>query len=106
MGGTKKKSLAQAQKAQDLTAKKKEKETNTIKKLKRDIMMPKLDENEAIKIFKPLKAITIYNTSNTLNIKASVASALLKNLESKGFLTKIGGYSGNYIYTLSKEKKP
>jgi small subunit ribosomal protein S25e len=101
MGGTKKKPISQAEKAQAIAVKKQEKEAKAPQKIKRDITMPKIDEKQAIKIFGPMKAITVYNTAKTLNIKASVASALLKSLEAKGILRKFGGYSGHYVYALA-----
>lgn len=101
MGGTKKKSISQAEKAQVMAAKKREKETKTSQKIKRDVVIPKIDENQAIKLFGPMKAITVYNVAKTLNVRASIASALLRSLESKGILKKFGGYSGHYVYALA-----
>jgi small subunit ribosomal protein S25e len=101
MGGVKKKTLSQADKTQAATAKKPEKEARAPQKAKRDIAMPKMDENQAIKLLGPMKAITVYNTAKALNIKASVASALLRTLESKGILRKYGGFSGHYVYALT-----
>ncbi|MEM3437588.1 MAG: hypothetical protein QXP55_03510 [Nitrososphaerales archaeon] len=100
MGGTKKKSISQAEKAQLIATKKQQKETKTPQKVKRDIIMPKIDEKQIIKVFGPMKAITVYNTAKILNVRASVASALLRSLENKGILKKFGGYSGHYVYAL------
>ncbi|MEM3383727.1 MAG: hypothetical protein QXL52_01170 [Nitrososphaerales archaeon] len=101
MGGTKKKPISQAEKAQAIATKKQEKEAKTPQKVKRDVAMPRIDEKQAIKIFGPMKAITVYNTAKMLNIRASVASALLRSLESKGILKKFGGYSGHYVYAMA-----
>ncbi len=101
MGGTKKKSISQAEKAQ-AAPKQEKKEVKGPQKVKKEIFMPKMDEPQAIKVFGPIKAITVYNTAKVLNLKASIASALLRSLESKGILKKFGGYSGHYVYVLTK----
>jgi len=106
LGGPKKKSIAQVDKTQEIEKKKeKSKEVKTMQKIKRDIIMPNIDEEQAFKIFEPMKAITIYSTAKAFNIKGSVASVLLRSLESKGFLKKFGGYSGHYVYTIVNLKK-
>ncbi|MCP8310836.1 MAG: hypothetical protein L6M37_03740 [Candidatus Methylarchaceae archaeon HK02M1] len=107
MGGVKKRSISKVEKARSID-RKKEMGRDTkgpVKKVKKDIAMPNIDEEQAIKMFRPMKAVTVYNTAKALNIKASVASALLRNLESKGILKKFGGYSGHFVYTIVDVKK-
>jgi len=71
-----------------------------------NMIVPKLDDSEASKIFGPMKAITTYSTAKALGINVSNASTLIKNLENRGLLEKVGGYSGHYVYQyLSKSKK-
>jgi small subunit ribosomal protein S25e len=53
-----------------------------------------------------MKAITAYSTAKALGINVSMASTLIKNLENRGILEKVGGYSGHYVYQyLSKSIK-
>lgn len=100
MGGTKKKSITQAEKAQAVTAK--EKRAREGKgSAKRDVIMPSMDEKQAIKAFESLGAVTVYGVAKTLAIKASVASALVRSYELKGIVKKAGGYSGHFVYKLA-----
>jgi small subunit ribosomal protein S25e len=72
----------------------------------KNMMVPKIDDLEASKIFGPMKAITAYSTAKALGINVSMASTLIKNLENRGILEKVGGYSGHYVYQyLSKSIK-
>jgi small subunit ribosomal protein S25e len=105
MGGTKKKSISQAEKAQAVSGGKLDKKGKDSKshRVRREPVAPRIEESQAKSIFGPLKAITIYNTAKTLNIRASVASSLLKSLEAKGILHKFGGYSGHFVYELKKK---
>jgi small subunit ribosomal protein S25e len=106
MGGTKKKSISQAEKAQAVGGgrlEKKGKDSKLLHRARREPVAPRIEESQAKTIFGPLKAITISNTAKTLNIKASIASSLLKSLEAKGILRKFGGYSGHFVYELNKK---
>jgi small subunit ribosomal protein S25e len=115
MGGTKKKPISQADKSQSAaqaelegTQKKPEKRSAKETKLaaqqakQQALVMPKLDEKQLLKTLAPLKAITLYATSRALNVNAAIASQLLRNLESKNILRRVGGYSGHYIYALNQ----
>jgi small subunit ribosomal protein S25e len=113
MGGTKKKSISSADRAQTAQdsaqsgPKKPEKKTAKESKLamqqakQQALIMPKMDEKQLIKTLSPLKAITVYGTSRALGLNAAIAVQTLKNLESKNVLHKVGGYSGHYIYALT-----
>jgi small subunit ribosomal protein S25e len=113
MGGTKKKSISSADRAQTAQdsaqsgPKKPEKKTAKESKLamqqakQQALIMPKMDEKQLIKTLSPLKAITVYGTSKVLGLNAAIAVQTLKNLESKNVLHKVGGYSGHYIYALT-----
>jgi small subunit ribosomal protein S25e len=112
MGGTKKKSMTQADKAQSAQdgaqgeggAKKPEKKTAKEAKLAQQqakqqaLIMPKMDEKQLLKTLSPLKAITVYGASRVLGLNAAIAAQTLRNLESKNVLRRVGGYSGHYIY--------
>lgn len=105
MGGQKKKSLAKSdkrKKPEPIKIEKKGKLRNI--NLKAVIDVPKMDALEAAKTFVPMKAITIYATAKTLGINASLANRLLKDLESKKILEKVGGYSGHYVYKFVQNK--
>ncbi len=112
MGGTKKKSMTQADKAQSAQdsgqneggAKKPEKKTAKEARLAQQqakqqaLIMPKMDEKQLLKTLSPLKAITVYGASRALGLNAAIAAQALRNLESKNVLRRVGGYSGHYIY--------
>lgn len=112
MGGTKKKSMTQADKAQSAQdsaqneggVKKPEKKTAKEARLAQQqakqqaLIMPKMDEKQLLKTLSPLKAITVYGASRALGLNAAIAAQTLRNLESKNVLRRVGGYSGHYIY--------
>jgi len=100
MGGVKKKPITQVEKAQELERRKKrEKESRSAQSLtSQGITVPILDEKKAAKVFESMKAVTVYATAKSLGVNASIANMLLKNLESKGILQNVGGYSGHYVY--------
>jgi|SRR5579863_9394772 small subunit ribosomal protein S25e len=110
MGGTKKKSMTQADKAQSAQdsaqgeAKKPEKKTAKEAKLAQQqakqqaLLAPKMDEKQLLKTLVALKAITVYGTSRALGLNAAIALQTLRNLESKNLIKRVGGYSGHYIY--------
>ena len=64
------------------------------------LSVPNVDDNRLKEVFGSTKAITLYETSRILNVNASVANKFLQDLESKNRITKIGGYSGHYIWKL------
>jgi small subunit ribosomal protein S25e len=112
MGGTKKKSMSQAEKSQGAqeaaqgggNPKKPEKKSAKEAKFAQQqakqqaLIAPKMDDKQLMKVLSPLKAITLYGTSRALGVNAAVATQTLRNLESKNVIRKVGGYSGHYIY--------
>ena len=105
MGGTKKKPIAKAEKARAIEEKKPEKKGKEAKVAQQiqkhnSLLMPRLDDKQISQIFRNMKAVTVYSTAKTLEVNASVASALLRSLEAKRLLMKVGGYSGHYVYRL------
>ena len=114
MGGTKKKSMSQADKAQQAQdaaqgAKKPEKKTGKDARLAQQqakqqaLIAPKLDEKQLVKALSPLKAITVYGTAKTLGLNAAIATQTLRNLETKNAIRRVGGYSGHYIYAVNAQ---
>jgi len=114
LGGTKKKSISSADKAQSAQdaaqqagPKKPEKKTAKESKLaaqqakQQALIMPKLDEKQLMKSLAPLRAITVYGASRTLGLNAAIAAQTLRNLEAKNALKRVGGYSGHYIYAVN-----
>jgi small subunit ribosomal protein S25e len=111
MGGTKKKTLASMEKTQNEDGeqqadgskiKKTEKVKAAVGERKRvEVLMPKLGDQELLKSLSSQKAITIYTAARSLNVSASVARSVIGNLEMKGMLFKIGGYSGHYVWAPS-----
>jgi small subunit ribosomal protein S25e len=63
---------------------------------------PKLSDAELVKSLTSLKAITVYSASRALGVNASIASSLLKDLESKSMIRKAGGFSGHSIWAVAQ----
>lgn len=114
MGGTKKKSISSADKAQSAQdavqqagPKKPEKKTAKESKLaaqqakQQALIMPKLEEKQLVKSLAPLKAITVYGASRALGLNAAIAAQTLRNLEGKNAIRRVGGYSGHFIYAVN-----
>lgn len=72
----------------------------SIGEINHGLSMPKVDETKLKDLFGGTKAITLYETSRILNVNASVANKFLHDLESKNLITRVGGYSGHYIWKL------
>ncbi len=100
MGGAKKKSPAQAEKAQTAEASKKEggqKKDKKEQKSKTTISVI-VDEQQALNFIKNAKVFTVQEISRQTNVKVSAANAFLLNLLKQGSIRRIGGYSGHHIY--------
>lgn len=112
MGGVKKKSLASMEKSQDTQENpqdegaskgKKSKEKSAPQQRKQlSFLPPKQGESELLKTLTPLRAITVYTASRALGVNASVASAVIKDLESKNMLTRVGGFSGHGVWSAKR----
>lgn len=99
MGGAKKKSPAQAEKAQQAEAAKKDgsKKDKKEQKQKTNISVI-IDEGQAMNFIKNSKVFTVQELSRQTNVKVSAANAFLVNLLKQGTVKRIGGYSGHHIY--------
>jgi small subunit ribosomal protein S25e len=111
MGGVKKKSMASMEKSQDSQetpqdegAKgKKPKEKSAPQQRKQlSFLPPKQSDAELLKTLTPLKAITVHAASKALGVNASIAAGVLKDLESKSMLTKVGGFSGHGVWSTKR----
>lgn len=108
MGGTKKKTLASMEKTQNeegetqqdgSKVKKATKEAKPVGERKRvEVLMPKLSDQEFMKTLSSQKAITVYSAARTLNVSASIARVILGTLETKGLVSRVGGFSGHYVW--------
>lgn len=102
MGGAKKKSPAQAEKAQSVESSKKggakkDKKEQKDQKQKTNISVI-VDKEQAMNFIKNSKVFTVQELSRQTNAKVSAANAFLLNLLSQGTVRRIGGYSGHHIY--------
>jgi small subunit ribosomal protein S25e len=103
MGGTKKRTLASMEKSQndeaeEETTKKKSEKKGPGERKRVDVLPPKMSDQEFMKSLAPLKAITLFNASKTLAVNAAVARTILASLESKGMISRVGGFSGHYVW--------
>jgi len=99
MGGNKNKSAAQQEKSQnknkgkDAGKKEKKKDQDSKQEIKLTI-----NEDEATKIIKNSKVITVFELAKQTNVKISTANSfLMKSLEN-GLVKRFGGFSGHHIY--------
>jgi|TARA_B100002003_G_scaffold231431_1_gene242440 small subunit ribosomal protein S25e len=106
LGGQKKKTISKSEKKSNPEPIKMEKKNKSkFAKIQTIVTVPEMDEKEASKTFIPMKAITIYSTAKSLGINASIANKLIKKLEGKGILEKVGGYGGHYVYKYAGSRK-
>ena len=114
MGGVKKKSLASMEKKQD--SQDTEQQTGDAQKGKKGteqktapqqqhkrlpFLVPKMTEDDMMKSLAPLRAITTYTASRALGVNSSIATGLLRDLESKKMISKAGGFSGHTVWSVA-----
>lgn len=102
MGGAKKKSPAQQEKAQldeatKVSGKKKGKKQEKSEGGKAEISVI-VNEEQALKFIRSSKVITVQDLARQTGVKISAANAYLKKLLQNGAVKRIGGYSGHHIY--------
>lgn len=61
-----------------------------------------IDEGQGMKAIQNMKAITVQSVAKAAGVKISVANSLVKALESKGVVKRVGGYSGHKVYAKVK----
>ena len=106
MGGAKKQSPAQAEKKQSTEAAKKAgtKSKKGKKDDKDEGRSPKaeirviLTDEQAMKILKGTKVITVQELARQTGVKISTANAYLKKSLENGTVKRVGGHSGHHIY--------
>ena len=96
MGGSKNKSPAQKEKSQGKNKDaKKDKKKN--QENKQEIKIA-INEDDAAKIIKNSKMITIFELAKQTNVKISTANNYLIKLLEKGSVKRYGGFSGHHVY--------
>jgi len=61
-------------------------------------LAPKMTDQEMMKSLTPLKAITVLAAARALGVNSSIATGVLKSLESKKMIARVGGFSGHYVW--------
>ena len=106
MGGVKKKTLsstkATGQQPSEGTNKLKKDEPKPQIKSQKHKSSVLIEDINDVSILKGMKAITVQSISKVLGVKISIANNYLRNLESKGIVKLIGGYSGHKVYSFNK----
>ena len=107
MGRVKKKTLsstkATGQQQSDATTNKpkKDESKSALKSPKHKSSVIIEDINDT-SIVRGMKAITVQSLSKVLAVKISVANNYIRNLESKGLVKFVGGYSGHKVYSYNQ----
>ena len=106
MGGVKKKTLsstkATGQQPSEGTNKLKKDEPKPQIKSQKHKSSVLIEDINDVSILKGMKAITVQSIAKILGVKISIANNYLRNLESKGMVKLIGGYSGHKVYSFNK----
>lgn len=100
MGGAKKPTAASRDKSSSATkdSKKSKKDKGAESGPKRAEILVKVNGNQALKIVKGSKVITVQELARQLGVKISAANTFLKGAISDGTVSVVGGYSGHYLY--------
>lgn len=98
MGGAKKPSPAKQEKAQNAKDSKKGKKDKGEGGPKKAEITVIVNEEQAMKIIRGSKVVTVHDLARQTGVKISAANAFLRASEKKGTVKKIGGYSGHRIY--------
>jgi|TARA_B110000116_G_scaffold29803_1_gene22413 small subunit ribosomal protein S25e len=93
--GSKNKSVSSSEKSQGGKDKVKKDKKDHSEKKDVDVF---INEDQASKIIKSSKVITIQDLARQANVKISTANAFLKKALVQGTVKKVGGFSGHYIY--------
>ncbi len=114
MGGVKKKSMASMEKSQDSQETAQEQAAPKAKKGKESkaapqqqkklaFLVPTMTDADMLKAIAPLKAITVSTASRSLGVNASVATQLLRALESRNIIVRAGGFSGHRVWAVAQK---
>jgi len=97
MGGNKNKSPAQQEKSQNKSKDSDKKGKKKGQENKQEIKI-EINEDEATKIIKNSKVITVFELAKQTNVKVSTANKFLKKSLDNGLVKRFGGFSGHHIY--------
>ena len=78
-----------------------EQKTASLQHKRLPFLVPKMSEDDIMKSLAPLRAITIYTASRALGVNASIATGLLRDLEGKKVILKVGGFSGHAVWSVA-----
>jgi len=105
MGGAKKKSLAQAEKQQELQAKKEQGEQRKRKSEDKvpekkigGVYIPSLEGKGFAEELSKMKAITPYSVASKYNVRLSVAKEMLEALEKRGLIQLVAANTNLKLY--------
>jgi len=101
MGGAKRRSPAQQEKAQTSEAEKKagtKSKKGGKKESRKTEIRVILNEQEANDFIKNSKCFTVHEFARDSGVKTSTANAFLVKSLQGGSVKRVGGYSGHYIY--------
>ena len=97
MGGNKNKSAAQQEKSQNNSKESGKKDKKKGHESKQEVMLV-INEDEATKIIRNSKVITVFELAKQTNVKISTANKFLKKSLENGLVKSFGGFSGHHIY--------
>lgn len=114
MGGVKRKSMAAMEKSQssqdeaqqpgqEKTKKTKDQKTGPQQQQQQKrlpFLIPKMADDDMVKALAPIKGITVLSASRALGVNSSIANGVLRNLEHKKLLVRVGGFSGHYVWAV------
>jgi len=112
MGGTKKKSLAAMEKEQEARdegegqkpKKGKEQKAAPQQQKRLPFLAPRMSSDEMLKAITPLKAVTVFSASRALGVNASIATGVLRSLESEKKIVRVGGFSGHFVWAIAAKQ--
>jgi len=106
MGGAKKPTPANRDKAGSRDTKKGRREKTGESGPKKAEIVVRVNEKQATRIIQNSKIITVQELARQLGVKISAANTFLKKATTDGTAMKVGGYSGHYLYRpVPKESK-
>ena len=94
MGGSKKPAPAKQDKGRERKGRKDKPESGP----KRAEITVRVDEEQAMRIVRGAKVVTMHELARQTGVKISAANAFLRRLRAEGAVTTVGGRAGHYLY--------
>jgi len=104
MGGSKKKSISQMMKSQELTGRKEErKKGERGREEKRPLRgnIPRIESKEFLAELSKMRSITPYMVASRYNVKISVAKDILEELRARGLVQVVSGNNRIRIFQVA-----